>query len=63
MNNSLFRKYIDRLTTYNKVSLIYYQSKIIDSIARYIKSYYIYKRSKFYKEEKLNHLKLLSILN
>ena len=34
---------------------------MIDNILRYIKSYYIYKRSKFYKEDKYNLLKSLSI--
>ena len=56
-------EYAERLFTYNRISLIYYWPEITNSISRYIKSYYIYKKIKTYREGKQDLLKLLLILD
>ena len=45
-------KYTKRLFIYNRINLIYYWPKITNSVFRYVKSYYICKRFKIYREEK-----------
>ena len=60
---SKLERYAERLFIYNRVSSICYWPRITNSIFRYIKSYYIYKRFKIYREEKQGLLKSLLILN
>lgn len=54
-------EYAERLFTYDRASFIYYWPGIIDSIFRYMKSCYICKRLKTYREGKQGLLKSLSI--
>ena len=44
--------HVDRLLIYNRLNKHYYWLRIIDSITRYVKLYYICKRFKTYKKGK-----------
>lgn len=61
--NSLFEKHVNRVSIYERDSRYYYWLKITNSIAQYVRNYYICKRIKSYRKEKQDLLKLLSISN
>lgn len=61
--NTLFENYAKRFSIYKRVSRHYYWLKITNTIAQYVRNYYTCKRTKIYRENKQDLLKLLLISN